>query len=42
MSTTGLPQAILDYIQANYPNVSVDEIDMEYGLYEVELVNDLQ
>jgi predicted heme/steroid binding protein len=37
-----LPQAIIDYLNANYPNLSIHEIEVEDGMYEIELQNDLE
>ena len=42
LNTTDLPQAILDYIQTNYPNIGIDEVELDDGMYEVELVNELE
>ena len=42
LNTTDLPQAILDYIQPNYPNIGIDEVELDDGMYEVELVNELE
>ena len=35
VSTTNLPEAILDYLNTNYPNIGIDEV-------EIELNNDLE
>ncbi len=37
-----LPQNVLTYIQSNYPDVTIDEIDVQINGYEVELVNDIE
>lgn len=37
-----LPTAILDYLSTNYPNIAIDEVELEDGIYEVELVNGLE
>lgn len=37
-----LPQAIQDYIQANYPTAVIDEIEREDNYYEVEFTNDVE
>ena len=37
-----LPQAILDYLEANYPNISIREFEMEDHYYEVELSNHME
>jgi predicted heme/steroid binding protein len=42
VSTTNLPQAILDYLNTNYPNIGIDEVEIEDGMYEIELDNDLE
>ena len=42
LNTTDLPQAALDYIQTNYPNIGIDEVELDDGMYEVELVNELE
>lgn len=41
ISTTNLPQAILDYLNTNYPNILIDEVEIEDGMYEIELLNEL-
>ncbi|MGB0417196.1 MAG: PepSY-like domain-containing protein [Acholeplasmataceae bacterium] len=42
VSTTNLPEAILDYLNTNYPNIGIDEVEIEDGMYEIELNNDLE
>ena len=42
VSTSDLPQAILDYLNTNYPNIAIDEVEIDDGMYEVELINDLE
>lgn len=37
-----LPAAILDYLSTNYPNIAIDEAELEDGIYEIELVNGLE
>ena len=41
-----LPQSVLDYIEANYPGLSIGEaeLELEYGLtfYEIELDDDIE
>ena len=37
-----LPAAILDYLSINYPNIAIDEAELEDGIYEIELVNGLE
>lgn len=39
---TDLPQAIIDYLNTYYPNLSIDEIEIENSMYEIELQNDLE
>lgn len=39
---SNLPQAIKDYISANYPTAIIDEIEKEDGFYEIEFENDLE
>ena len=42
VSTINLPQAILDYLNTNYPNIGIDEVEIEDGMYGIELDNDLE
>lgn len=42
ISPSELPVAILDYLSTNYPNIAIDEAELEDGIYEVELVNGLE
>lgn len=42
VSISDLPQSVVDYLSANYPGISIDEIELEDGMIEVELVNDTE
>jgi predicted heme/steroid binding protein len=42
VNLNSLPQTIIDYIEANYPNLTIDEIEFEHGNYEIEFTNDLE
>ena len=42
VSTSDLPQAIINYLNTNYPNIGIDEVEIEDGMYEIELDNDLE
>lgn len=42
LNTSDLPTAILDYLSTNYPNIAIDEAELEDGIYEIELVNGLE
>ncbi len=42
VNVSELPAAILDYLSTNYPNIAIDEAELEDGIYEVELVNGLE
>ena len=46
ISISDLPQEVLDYLEAEFPGMAIDEvsIDVEYGLefFEVELYDDLE
>lgn len=37
-----LPQAIQDYIEAHYANLTIHEIELEHGYYEIEFSNDTE
>ncbi len=38
-----LPQNIIDYINANYPNIAIEEVELNSnGTYEVALINDIE
>lgn len=39
---TDLPDSINDYINTNYPNLTIDEIELEDGYYEVEFTNEFE
>lgn len=41
INSSDLPQVILDYIAQNYPNASIEEVELEDGEYEIELSNDV-
>ena len=42
VSTSDLPQAIINYLNTNYPNIGIDEVEIEDGMYEIELDNDIE
>ena len=42
LNTSDLPTAILDYLSTNYPNIAIDEAELEDGIYEIELINGLE
>ncbi len=42
VSYNDLPQAIKDYIDTHYSNLTIDEIELEHGLYEIEFTNDTE
>jgi hypothetical protein len=42
VSAINLPQAILDYLNTNYPNIGIDEVEIEDGMYGIELDNGLE
>ena len=42
LNTSDLPTAILNYLSTNYPNIAIDEAELEDGIYEIELVNGLE
>lgn len=42
VSYANLPEAIKQYIEANYPSLTIEEIEFEHGKYEIEFTNDTE